>query len=286
MYDPEAISVVILAGGRGARFDHESQVVPKPLIEVAGKPMLGHIMDLYEAQGFRRFIVLGGYKWELVHQYMATRYECSDLPRDYIRCYGDRGGQVVSHLFDTGIDASTGDRLIELAWDMMPTPEFLGGSDFYLLTYGDGLCDVSIHDLIETHLTNRHFKPNERRDPIVTLTAVNPPGRFGVIDFEDKDELAHGRIDRFTEKGADEWINGGFMVVDQGAVIRYVPKEPWAQRPHESFETGALPRMAWDGNLFGYKHDGYWRCMDTRRDLERIEQDVKENGGKLPWLRD
>lgn len=283
MYDPEAVSVVILAGGRGARFDHESQVVPKPLIEVVGKPMLGHIMDLFEVQGFKKFIVLGGYKWELIHQYLDTRYQSSAKPRDYIWCYGDSEGRVVTHLFNTGEGSSTGERLMRLSGDMMP----YGGEDFFLLTYGDGLCDVSIHDLVETHLKNRCYKPREDREPIVTLTAVNPPGRFGIIDFENKDELSHSRIDRFTEKGTDEWINGGFMVVDQEFVPRNVP-DPLTDRfgDEPSFEEGALVRAARDGNLFGYKYDGYWRCMDTRRDLERIEHDVKENEGRLPWLRD
>lgn len=283
MFDPKDVHVLILAGGKGARFDHETQVVPKPLIEVAGKPMLGHIMDLFEAQGFERFTVIGGHLWEMIDAYLGTRYDCRAQVRDRIIVYGSKGQRPVTHLFNTGVDATTGDRLMSLASEMWPPVSMLGGSDLFLLTYGDGLCDIDLRDLVETHIANRHW--TGKPQPIVTLTAVNPPGRFGVLEFDQDD--GRGQISAFCEKGSKDWINGGFMVVDQGVFLRWVPRRPFDDGPYESFEEGALPRMAAEGRLFGHKHDdlAYWTCMDTRRDLERIERDIKENGGKLPWLR-
>lgn len=266
--------VVILAGGRGARFDHESQVRPKPLIEVAGKPILGHIMDLFEAQGFDEFIILGGYLCDQISDYVASRYECRARPRDYITVFGNRGERVKAHVFDTGDDASTGERLYTLSADLMPVqPRFF-------LTYGDGLADVDLVDLLA-----HHDSVSRPREPGVTLTAVRPPGRFGVLDL-----AADDAVSGFREKSAEDWINGGFMVVDRGVVTRYVPDFSDRKRafdgPHESFETGALPRLAREGHLNARRHAGYWRCMDTRRDLEQIEEDVRAAGGRLPWRRD
>ena len=262
--------VVILAGGRGARFDHESQVKPKPMIEVAGKPMLGHIMDLFEAQGFRKFTILGGYLVEQISDYVATRYECRvNPPRyDYITVFGNKGQHVDTHVFDTGLEASTGDRLMELSLDFMLQKP-------HVLTYGDGLCDVDMERVISLH--------GEKKTE-VTLTAVRPPSRFGLVEFVGDDPRAT-LIDSFSEKPAEGWINGGFMFVNNGVVPRYVPRYPFDEGPYESFESGALARLALAGKLHAYKHTGYWRCMDTRRDLELIEADVATAGGNLPWKR-
>lgn len=289
MGDPTDLSVVILAGGRGARFDYETKTVPKPMIEVAGKPILGHIMDLYESQGFHRFIVLGGYLLEVIDGYLNARYGCvSGRSRDHISHYGWNDGRPETYLIDTGADASTGDRLIDMIWDQFPRAPSLGGPDMFLLTYGDGLCDVDIERVVSLHRSQRQlrYSAGDFR-PMVTLTAVNPPGRFGVLDFTypDGPSTQHARVGSFREKGTDEWINGGFMVVDYDSIQAFVPRGPWAQKPHAPFETGALPQMAEEGCLFAYKHTGYWRCMDTRRDLERIERDIEENRGELPWLR-
>jgi len=262
--DPSQVYVVILAGGKGARFDHESQVKPKPLIEVAGKPILGHIMDSFEAQGFERFIVLAGYLGDQIRDYVATRYECkAQVPGyDHVSAYGNKGCPVLTHVFDTGVEATTGDRLFALVKDMMPP-----GPHPFVLTYGDGLADVDLRALLEFH-----FRVREK-GPSVTLTAVRPPGRFGILDIDETGE----RVGRFLEKSSEDWINGGFMVVDQGALLRWIPVdyEKSVQGPFESFETSALPRMAEAGRLFSYRHEGYWACMDTRRDLEEIPPEAR-----------
>lgn len=273
--------VVILAGGRGARFDHESQVKPKPLIEVAGKPMLGHIMDLFEAQGFKKFIILGGYLCDQINDYVATRYECRATPPgyDHITAFGNRGQKVLTHVFDTGVDATTGDRLMALALDFM-----LGQT--VILTYGDGLADVNMRELLEHHETMK--KRTDRDLPFVTLTAVQPPGRFGVLRFNDGYHLEDNDfVEGFEEKHSREWVNGGFMVVDAGAVLMYAPDSmDDLDGPCKPFESGALPRMAKNHRLAAYRHHGYWRCMDTRRDLELIEEDIRRANGLLPWRRD
>ncbi len=276
--DPASrVPVVILAGGRGARFDHESQVRPKPLIEVAGKPILGHIMDLFEAQGFDDFIVLGGFKVDMIADYLATRYECrANPPRyDHITVFGNKGQPVKAHLFDTGEDASTGSRLYSLLLDFMPREAR------FFLTYGDGLADVDLRALLTFH--NDICETTAMGDVHATVTAVRPPGRFGVMRIGND-----GAVYDFIEKSSDDWINGGFMVLDRGVVAQYVPNHKLDQGLHEmeSFEAGALPRMAKGGNLFAFEHTGYWRCMDTRRDLEQIEADVASAGGRLPWRRD
>ncbi len=280
-----SVPVVILAGGRGARFDHETEVLPKPLIEVAGKPILGHIMDLFEAQGFHEFWILGGYMWEKIEGYLKTRYECSDTPPNYpeIRVFGAAGARLSdghsAHLFDTGEDASTGDRLEYLSSQLMLTRPVI-------LTYGDGLADVDLNALLSHHREMRKRVHPQR--PMVTVTAVQPPGRFGVLRFDD---MAYHVEDQdfvigFEEKSVRDWINGGFMVVDNGVVPMFVPRKPFDDGPYESFESGALPRLAAKHSLAAYKHHGYWRCMDTRRDREQIEADVAAVGGRLPWRRD
>ncbi len=273
------VPVVILAGGKGARFSSETEVLPKPLIEVAGKPMLGHIMDLFEAQGFGKFYIAGGYKWGMVSDYLATRYECISTPHTDLHVFGQRGRPVSTFLIDTGLDATTGDRLMRFATEM-----FLGTTHF--ITYGDGLCDVDLNDLLVHH--NKHRDPAGARDPSITVTAVHPPSRFGRIEFFDGE--ADGLIKSFDEKPAGDWlgwINGGFMVADAGAVMLNTPTSGYKEldEPCMSFETGALPRMASKMRLRAFRHEGYWHCIDTRRDLEQVEADVAANGGRLPWLR-
>jgi glucose-1-phosphate cytidylyltransferase len=269
------VPVVILAGGRGARFDHESQVLPKPLIEVAGKPMLGHIMDLFEAQGFNEFIILGGHMVDKVNDYVATRYECRVTPprHEYITVFGNKGERVKTHVFDTGEDATTGDRLFSMLMDFMPHP--LDNPRFFL-TYGDGLSDVDLNALLAFH--DEYVDGNAR----MTVTAVRPPGRFGVIETHPASNI----VSSFGEKPAGGLINGGFMVLDQGIIARYVPRVPFDDGPFESFESGAMVRAAAAGNMRAFRHEGYWRCMDTRRDLEQIEADVKISHRILPWRKD
>ena len=274
--DPARIPVVILAGGRGARFDHESHVLPKPMIRVAGKPIIEHVIDGFVHQGFREFIVATGYLGWRFSEHLSAISESSvhadsyDLCRMQIErslCHHSDG--LVAHAFvtltDTGDDAHTGLRLSRVA-------SLIDGRDF-VLTYGDGLCDVDMQALIEMHRREQaHLAPT------VTVTAVNPPGRFGVVELEPDCGFPHfGLLRSFDEKPrTDQWINGGFMFVENSFLDEYLANG-------EELEAGALRECARRHNVCAYLHRGYWRCMDTRRDLEQIEADVAA-AGRLPWL--
>jgi glucose-1-phosphate cytidylyltransferase len=272
------IPVVILAGGKGARFDHESQVLPKPMIVVAGKPILEHIIDSFRIQGSRHFVVATGY--------LGMRVLChfDDHPDYTLETEGPDGvsyrhasdGSVV-YCVDTGLDAHTGERLTRLP--------FIRKRRFFL-TYGDGLCDVDIAELLEYH--RYHYDRSVNRGdlpPAMTVTAVHPPGRFGLLRFEDMawHEEDNNMICEIQEKlPSGDWINGGFMVVEPEFFSLLHP-EPGQRVP--MLEAEAMVTCAANHRLLGYRHYGYWRCMDTRRDLEQIEADVLGHGGTLPWIR-
>lgn len=269
--DLAGIPVVILAGGRGARFDHESRVLPKPMIEVAGRPILQHIIDGFALQGFREFIVATGYLGHVINGHFERVGDdavfCPRL-RDSKPChwvYTLAGGMLRVTVVHTGLDAHTGLRLSRLS-------RFIAGRDF-VLTYGDGLCDVNMRRLITVH---RRERPH--LGLTVTVTAVNPPGRFGAIEMEPGTGFPHFRqVRSFDEKPrTEQWINGGFMFVENSFLDEYIGEA-------RELESEALRKLADDGWLCAYCHTGYWACMDTRRDLERIEADVAA-AGRLPWL--
>lgn len=281
------VPVVILAGGRGARFDHESQVLPKPLIEVCGRPILRHIIDGFVAQGFREFIVAAGYLGEEIDRYFKVlgkgpfAYSNGDLPwRQYGLEYHDCGVKVV--VADTGVDSHTGERLYRVA-------PLIEGRRF-VLTYGDGLSDVDMKKVMEKHLLDSKDtkiwwgseRPEETVPPLITITAVQPPGRFGAIEFYNIDDWGAGEVKSFQEKPNDAWINGGFMVVEPQFIGKYLEDDWGTYR----LESQAMPAVARHGFMRAYKHTGYWQCMDTRRDLEQIEADVRLANGLLPWRRD
>lgn len=278
------IPVVILAGGKGARFDHESQVLPKPMIEVAGKPILQHIIDGFVAQGSRKFIVATGYLGDkIVDHFVPQGTMISDGPDGKMfsipLASGDSIGVGVA---PTGQDSHTGERLGRLRESHLLSKTFF-------LTYGDGLSDVSLEDLVwhHEHYSDPKYREPSFREPYVTMTAVNPPGRFGVVRFIDG--MPDGLVGVFGEKPVSlDWINGGFMYVDRRFVDEYIlGKTPGLEGVHyEELESFALKRLSLDKRLLAHRHAGYWRCMDTRRDLEQIEADVKLTNGLLPWRRD
>lgn len=271
------IPVVILAGGRGARFDHESQVRPKPMIEVVGKPILQHIIDGLVRQGFREFIIATGYLGGSISEYflrqMQRVYCYGDIWSDRMRAQGQSffglGDSVTVRCVETGHDSHTGERL----WCIR---EHIGDRRF-VLTYGDGLSDVNMAAVIDQHV---------RTGAGVTMTVVHPPGRFGVVEFPRLEyghlvgDVPHDppltQVISFAEKPADSWINGGFMVCEPQFITRYIEED-------NELERTALNELASDGGLHGYRHMGYWHCMDTRRDLEQIEQDVRDNGDRPLW---
>ena len=254
------MKAVILAGGFGTRISEESAVRPKPMVEIGGKPILWHILKIYDAHGIRDFVIAAGYKGYLIKEYFANyALHMSDVTFDLER------NELTTHvsgaepwritIVDTGEDTMTGGRLRRVR-------EYLDGESF-CLTYGDCVSDLDITNEIEFH---------ESSGAVVTLTAVQPPGRFGSV------QLVPGtdQITEFTEKPAGDggWVNGGFFVVDP-AGFEYIEGDltVWEHEP-----LGSLAR---EGKLFAYRHSGFWHPMDTLRDRMVLEE--MWASGKAPW---
>jgi glucose-1-phosphate cytidylyltransferase len=252
------MKVVILAGGRGARLSEETIMRPKPMVEIGGKPILWHIMKIYAAFGYKDFLIACGYKGEMIKEYFYNYYihnsdyiiDLRNGNRDVITMNGEdwRVG-----LIDTGIDTSTGGRILRLR-------EWLSEETF-MVTYGDGVGNVDIHKLIEHH--RQHGK-------IATVTAVRPPARFGGLVIRD------GAVVEFSEKpqAGEGWINGGFFVFEPG-LFQYL------QDDQTILERQPLERLANAGQLKAYLHDGFWQPMDTLREKQLLED--YWNSGKAPW---
>jgi glucose-1-phosphate cytidylyltransferase len=252
------MKTVILAGGLGTRLAEETEVTPKPMVEIGGLPMLWHIMKIYSAHGFDEFVVALGYRADIVKtfflNYFYLRNDVTiDLTRGGVEVHdGDRDDWKL-HLIDTGIETQTGGRLKRLA----PWLE----NETFMLTYGDGVADVSVRDLVQFHRS--HGK-------LATVTAVRPPARFGglsfngdlVTDFIEKPQIGEG------------WINGGFFVLEPG-VLDYIEGDEtvWEHEP--------LERLADDGELVAFRHEGFWQCMDTLRDKRLLES--LWQSGDVPW---
>lgn len=252
------MKVVILAGGLGTRLAEETVVKPKPMIEIGGKPILWHIMKIYSAHGINDFIVCLGYKGYIVKEYFANYFlHMSDVTFDM----ANNGVQIHQNsaepwrvtLVDTGDDTMTGGRIKRIA-------PYLNGEDF-CCTYGDGLADVDIARLIEFH--RKHGK-------LATLTATQLPGRFGALN------LSGHRIESFQEKphGDGAWVNGGFFVLSP-RVLDYIDgdRTVWEREPME--------RLARNGEMMSFPHDGFWQPMDTLREKNYLEE--LWESGKAPW---
>ncbi len=255
---PRGMKVAILAGGMGTRLAEETEVRPKPMVEIGGRPILWHIMKYYAHFGLREFVVALGYKGECIKRYMADYASLSgnlrmDLRRGALhRDAGDVEDWEVA-LVETGSLTATGGRIKRLAPHL--------GEGTFMLTWGDGLSDVDLGRLLSFH--RAHGK-------LATITAVRPPARFGKLELDGE------RVARFTEKPQlDEgWINGAFFVLEP-AVMDYIADDATA------FERAPLEGLAADGELMAFRHDSFWQCMDTLRDRKRLE--ALWETGRAPW---
>lgn len=256
------MKTVILAGGYGTRLSEETGVRPKPMVEIGGMPVLWHIMKTYSVQGFNEFIVCCGYKGFMIKEFFAnyllrTSDVMFDLEQGCMKVLrrGQESWQVT--LVDTGDKTMTGGRLKRVT-------DLVGDGTFFL-TYGDGLSDIDLQDLLAFH---------RRQGALVTLTAVRPPGRFGAFSLTE----GESRVTHFREKAASDeaWINGGYFAVEPKA-LEYIDGDAtvWEQEP--------MTRLAHAGQLSAYRHRGFWQNMDTLRDKNLIEE--LWASGSPPWKR-
>ena len=253
------MKAVILAGGQGSRLSEETDVRPKPMVEIGGRPLLWHLLKLYSHHGVNDFVICLGYKGYVIKEYFANYFlHMSDVTLD-LRSNAMEVHQNLAEpwrvtLVDTGLATMTGGRLKRVA-------EYIGDETF-LMTYGDGLGDVDLARLVEFH---------QGHSRLATLTAAQPPGRFGTMQVETDD-----RVSSFHEKtdGAQSWINGGFFVLEPRA-LEYIDGDS------TMWEAEPLERLASDGELYAFRHQGFWLPMDTLRDRRRLE--ALWTTGSAPW---
>jgi len=253
------MKVVILAGGFGTRLSEETEIRPKPLVEIGGRPILWHIMKIYEAAGLTEFVICCGYKAHLVKSYFvnyfAENYDMTvHLGENRIDFHGNPRERWKVTLVDTGLHTMTGGRVRRIA-------EYLNNETF-CLTYGDGVASLDVRKVIDFHRS--HGKK-------ATVTAVPSPGRFGILDIDSRESVS-----RFHEKPENEmgWINGGFFVLEP-SVIEHIEGDStiWERDP--------LERLARSAELMAYRHTGFWRPMDTLRDKRDLE--TLWDSGDAPW---
>lgn len=254
------MKVVILAGGLGTRLSEETDLKPKPMVEIGGKPILWHIMKIYSTYGFNDFIICCGYKGYMIKEYFANYFMHQaditvDLGKNSVEIHKSKAEPWKITLVDTGMNTMTGGRIKRVM-------DYVGNKSF-MLTYGDGVSNINIKALVEFH---------RKAQKLATVTAVQPSGRFGAIALSEE-----YTVRSFTEKPAADgsWINGGFFVLEPG-IFDYLKDDDatvWERSPLES--------LARDNQLAAFKHTGFWRPMDTLRD--RIELDNMWNTGKAEW---
>ena len=255
------MKVVILAGGLGTRLMEETEARPKPMVEIGGKPILWHIMKIYEKHGFNDFIICLGYKATFIKDYFLKYYLNNsditiDLKTNNVEVHYSSTESFKVTLVDTGLNTNTAGRIKRIRKYLNDEP--------FMLTYGDGVADINIVELLKYHTS--HSK-------IATLTSIQIPGRFGNIDMRED-----GFIKNFEEKpkGDGMWINGGFFVLNQ-EIFKYLEGE----MDTIQWEKGPLIEIAKDGQLVAYRHSGFWKCMDALRD--RIELEELWSTGKAKW---
>jgi glucose-1-phosphate cytidylyltransferase len=253
------MKAIILAGGFGSRLSEETTLRPKPMVEVGGKPILWHIMNIYGTQGIEEFVIALGYKAEIVKAYFMNFYALNndisvDLATGKTTIHDGNQPKWKIHLVDTGLNTQTGGRLKRLA-------RWLGKDEAFMFTYGDGVADLDLQALLEFH--HSHGK-------LATVTTVRSPARFGRILFN------NDKVLEFYEKpeAGEGWINGGFFILNRKAL-------DYIEGDETIWEGDAIERLARDGEMMGYRHYGFWSCMDTLKEKNYLEE--LWASGKAPW---
>jgi glucose-1-phosphate cytidylyltransferase len=254
------VKAIILAGGLGSRLSEETSVRPKPMVEVGGKPIIWHIMNIFSHHGIDEFVIALGYRGEVIKEYFLNFYPLNNnitvnLATGETTIHDGTQPRWKVHLVDTGLTTQTGGRLKRLK-------KWLENDPTFMMTYGDGVATVDLRALLKFH---------ESHGKLATVTTVRPPARFGGIVLDGGD-----RVNQFTEKpqAGEGWINGGFFVLNRG-VLGYIEGDAtlWERDPME--------RLALDGELMAYRHEGFWQPMDTQR--ERKILDELWASGSAPW---
>lgn len=256
------MKVVLLAGGFGTRISEESHLKPKPMIEIGEKPILWHIMKEYSYYGFNDFIICAGYKQHVIKEWFADYYlHNSDITFDF-----RNGNELTIHnnvaepwkvtVIDTGLNTMTGGRIKRI--------KSYVGDETFMMTYGDGVADVNIKELLEFH---------KEQGKIATLTAVKVSQRFGVLDIDEKDTTIRSFREKAQTDGAR--INAGYMVLEP-KIFDYIDGDSTV------FEKDPLEKLAANGELVAYKHNSFWQCMDTQREKHQLEGLIET--GNAPWM--
>jgi glucose-1-phosphate cytidylyltransferase len=255
------MKVVILAGGLGTRIGEKSHLIPKPMIAIGGKPILWHIMKYYSHFGFNEFIILAGYKQDVIKEFFSNyylhtsnvRFDLSTGKTTFMNDSKSENWKVT--IIDSGLETMTAGRLLY-------AKEHISDEDFFL-TYGDGVSNVDLIKLLKHH---------KHSGALATLTAIQPSGRFGTLQIEN-DSI----VSAFREKNLEDvsWINGGFMVLNK-KIFKYI------KSTKDILEKDILPSISSEGLLSSFKHKGYWQCMDTLRDKELLEKTLLDK--KAPWV--
>ncbi|MEI1376521.1 glucose-1-phosphate cytidylyltransferase [Nostoc sp. UHCC 0926] len=243
------MKVVILAGGLGTRLAEETEIIPKPMVEIGGRPILWHIMKIYAHYGYKDFYIALGYKGDYIKRYFLEYYNLNssmtiNLQDGHVNIHNNAAEDWILHLMDTGLDTMTAGRIKRL----QPWLD----NETFMVTYGDGVANLNIKELLEFHKSHKC---------LATVTAVRPPARFGSLRF-------HGDlVDEFLEKPqmGEGWINGGFLIFEP-KIFNYLKGDD------EILEVALLEKLANEGQLAAYRHYDFWQCMDTLRDKYRLKE--------------
>ena len=251
------MKVVILAGGLGTRLSEETSSIPKPMVQIGDMPILWHIMKMYAKYGFNDFVILGGYKCYIIKEFFANYFlhksdVCIDLGKNHLEILESQSENWKITILDTGLNTLTGGRIKR-------AEKYLSDGPFFL-TYGDGLSDINMSDLLSFHKTHKKS---------ITMTAVQPEGRFGAMELDKSSD----KVTRFMEKpkGDGAWINGGFFVCEP-EIFKYI-----TQGDQTIWERDPLENLAKQNELYAYKHTGFWKPMDTLRDKMQLEEMWNKN---------